>query len=89
MFYSPDEYFSLSVFSIHVHACNEFISLDFLLRFKKNDELAVYNISEKLVIPTPVEMNMKSSSVKVDSSWTVVNSTKYYKVAKLIAGNID
>lgn len=63
--------------------------MDFFFRFKKNDELAVSNVSEKLVIPTPVEMNMKSGSVKVDSSWTVVNSTKYYQVAKLIAGNID
>lgn len=89
MFHSPEEKFSLSFFSIHVHACNQFISLDFFFRFKKNDELAVSNVSEKLVIPTPVEMNMKSGSVKVDSSWTVVNSTKYYKVAKLIAGNID
>lgn len=70
-----------------MHVINSFLWIFF--RFKKNDELAVSNVSEKLVIPTPVEMNMKSGSVKVDSSWTVVNSTKYYNVAKLIAGNID
>lgn len=58
-------------------------------RFQHNNELAASNVSEKLVIPTPVEMIMKSGSVKVDSSWAVVNSTKYYKVTKLIAGNID
>lgn len=70
-----------------MHVINSFLWI-FFFRFKKNDELAVSNVSEKLVIPTPVEMNMKSGSVKVDSSWTVVNSTKYYQVAKLIAGNI-
>lgn len=61
----------------------------FFFRFKKNDELVVFNVFEKFVILILVEMNMKSGSVKVDLLWIVVNLMKYYKVVKLIVGNID
>lgn len=47
-------------------------------RFKKNDELVVFNVFEKFVILILVEMNMKSGSVKVDLLWIVVNLMKYY-----------
>lgn len=47
-------------------------------RFKKNDELVVFNVFEKFVILILVEMNMKNGSVKVDLLWIVVNLMKYY-----------
>lgn len=50
----------------------------FFFRFKKNDELVVFNVFEKFVILILVEMNMKSGSVKVDLLWIVVNLMKYY-----------
>lgn len=63
--------------------------MDFFFRFKENDEFVVFNVFEKFVILILVEMNMKSGSVKVDLLWIVVNLMKYYKVVKLIVGNID
>lgn len=72
---------------LYVYVINLFFWI-FFFRFKKNDELVVFNVFEKFVILILVEMNMKSGSVKVDFLWIVVNLMKYYEVVKLIVGNI-
>lgn len=61
-----------------MYVINLFFWIFFFFRFKKNDELVVFNVFEKFVILILVEMNMKSGSVKVDLLWIVMNLMKYY-----------
>jgi hexosaminidase len=57
-------------------------------RYDINKVMTVSRSPAKRIIPTPVEMNLQTSTVTVDSTWKVVNSTEYFKEIQQIAGEL-
>lgn len=58
------------------------------VRYDINKAMTVSGSQAKPIIPTPVEVTLQKTTVTVDSSWMVLNSTKYIKEVLLIAGRV-
>ena len=56
------------------------------VRFDINEAMTKPGGSEKRIIPTPVEESFHQTSVTVDSSWEILNSTEYFQEIQLISG---
>ncbi|XP_062581614.1 beta-hexosaminidase-like, partial [Saccostrea cucullata] len=54
-------------------------------RYNLNEALTVPGINSKRIIPTPVNISLKASSVTIDPSWVVLNSTKCNRGIRLIS----
>ncbi|XP_062598807.1 uncharacterized protein LOC134260252 isoform X1 [Saccostrea cucullata] len=54
-------------------------------RYDMNEAMTVSGMPAKHIIPTPANIILEDSSVNVDSSWVILNSTKYSKEIKLIS----
>ncbi|XP_061190881.1 beta-hexosaminidase-like [Saccostrea echinata] len=56
------------------------------VRYDLNAAMTIHDKSPKPLIPTPVEIEIKSGNVTIDSAWIVLNSSKFYHETVRIAG---